>query len=335
MKVTSEIELKNLIKQLEHSQTDLDLMNQVAIGYMENPSMIEDQDDLKYFEKAYETRKTIKSTNNLAWQLFFEWGDEERAFSIQKECLDLKSKSYIPYFLFSYILLHRKEYNKAIEYSVIANQKADNRIINHNIGVAYYRLGNYIKAIDFFIASATNEDSEFKGLFNLAACYLRIDDKAKLRSTLKQLENKITWEFGDNIGGYELATLYYEMGDYKNATKCAIRQGLDGIDLADWTDIGYSLWKENNELYISQIEKSITEKKAYISEIECGHEDWEDETDEEKKSNITEFEREIKKLSNLEKSFLNQRPISKIDVWEEYCGCLMFDCKRCGNQSND
>ena len=335
MTITSEIKLKNLISQLEQNPTNLDLMNQVAIGYMENPSMIEDREDLKYFEKAYEIKKTIKSTNNLAWQLFFEWGEEERAFSIQKECLDFKPKSYIPYFLFSYMLLHRKEYKLAIEFSEIANQKIDNRIIPHNIGVANYRLGYYAESINFFTSSSTNEDVEFKSLFNLAVCYLRINEKEKLLSSLKQLEDKISWNFGDNISGYEIATLYYEIGYFKNAARCAIKQGLDGIDLADWTDIGYSIWNEDKEIYLSQIEKSINEKSTYISEINNGHKDWEDETEEEKKSTILEFEQEIKTLSDLEKSFTNRKPKTKIDVWEEYCGCLMFDCKRCGNQPND
>lgn len=335
MTATTEIELKKLISQLEQNPTDLDLLNQVAIGYMENPSMIADKDDLKYFEKAYKIEKTIKSTNNLAWQLFFEWGDEERAFNIQKECIALKPKSYIPYFLFGYMLLHRKEYKDAIDYLEKAKEIVDSRIINHNIGVAFYKLGNYKNAIAQFSKCNIAEDIEFKSLFNLAVSYLKIGDRKKLLSTLQLLEDNMTWNFGDNISGYELASIYYKIEDYRNASKCAIKQGLKGIDLADWKDIAYSIWITDNEMYSIQIGKAINEKRAYVEEINNGHEDWEDETDEEKQSNILEFEREIKSLSDLEKAFINERPESKIDVWEEYCGCLMFDCKRCGNQSND
>jgi len=335
MTATTEIELKKLIYQLELNPTNLDLINRVAIGYMENPSMIVDKEDLKYFEKAYKIEKTIKSTNNLAWQLFFEWGDEDRAFNIQKECIDLKPKSYIPYFLFGYMLLHRKEYKKAIEYLEKAKGKSDSRIINHNIGVAYHRLGNYNKAIEIFANCNIAEDIEFKSLFNLAVSLLMVGDREKLLSTLQLLEKNISWNFGDNISGYEIASLYYRIADYKNAMKCAVKQGLDGIDLADWKDIAYSIWNIDKEMYSAQIKKSISEKKTYITEIKNGHEDWEDETDEEKESNVLEFEREIKNLLDLEQSFIIERPESKIDVIEEYCGCLMFDCKRCGNQSDD
>lgn len=335
MIATTEIELKELINQLELNPTNLDLINQVAIGYMENPTMITDREDLKYFEKAYEVKKTIKSTNNLAWQLFFEWGNEERAFEIQKECLDLNPKSYIPYFLFGYMLLHRKEYNEAIQYLEIAKNISDKRIINHNIGVASYRLEDYNKAIEIFEKCMLDNDIEYKNLFNLAVSYLKAGNRDKLLLTLQLLEKNISWNFGDNISGYEIASLYYEIEDYKNAMKCAVKQGLDGIDFSDWKDVAYSVWKVDKKMYSSQIEKTVNEKKTYIVEIKSGHEDWEDETDEEKESSIIEFEEEIKNLKDLEKSFINERPESRIDVWEEYCGCLMFDCKRCGNQPND
>ena len=58
--MVSAIALKKRISQLEQNPTNLDLMNSVAIGYMENPSMIEDHTDLKYFEKAYKTKKNSK-----------------------------------------------------------------------------------------------------------------------------------------------------------------------------------------------------------------------------------------------------------------------------------
>ena len=43
------IELNELIKELENHPTNLDLINSIAIGYFENPSMLIDNDDLKHF----------------------------------------------------------------------------------------------------------------------------------------------------------------------------------------------------------------------------------------------------------------------------------------------
>jgi tetratricopeptide (TPR) repeat protein len=331
----SEIELKELIQQLEENSTDTNLMNKVALGYMANPLMIDDQDDLKLFEKAYKTRKTIKSTNNLAWQLFFEWGEEERAFEIQKECISLNPKSYIPYFLYGYILTHRKEYTKALEILKTAYSKKVKQEIALNIGVAHYRNEDFKNAKVYFELGTKDTLRENKGLFNLAVTELKQDNLENSISILKNLELNIDWEFGDIISGYEIASVYAYISDYENASRCAIKQGLNGIDLCDWTDIGYSLWKTNRDVYMSTIETSIEEKEGFLKEIEDGHEDWEHESDDEKKESIELFKNEIESLNLLENQFEKEAPKSKIDVWEEYCGCLMFDCPCCGNQSND
>lgn len=71
MTATTEIELRQLIEKLKDKPNDLDLINRIAIGYLENPSMLTDNEDLKYFELAYNTKKTIKSSHNLAWYLYF------------------------------------------------------------------------------------------------------------------------------------------------------------------------------------------------------------------------------------------------------------------------
>lgn len=63
---STEIELKTLIQELEYNLTNFDLINSVAFGYFENPSMLTDNEYLKHFEFAYRTQKTIKSTHNLA-----------------------------------------------------------------------------------------------------------------------------------------------------------------------------------------------------------------------------------------------------------------------------
>ena len=67
MNAISEIELKKLLEEFKKTPENLDLINQIAIGFFENPSMLNDNEDLKYFELAYSTKKTIKSAHNLAW----------------------------------------------------------------------------------------------------------------------------------------------------------------------------------------------------------------------------------------------------------------------------
>ncbi len=118
MKATTEIELKELIDKLKEKPKDLDLINQIAIGYFENPSMLTDNEDLKYFELAYSIKKTIKSSHNLAWYLYFEWSEENRAIEIQKELIEQKPKSFLPYYLLGFMLLEKGDYENALEYLI-------------------------------------------------------------------------------------------------------------------------------------------------------------------------------------------------------------------------
>ena len=110
MRIT-EKQLKKWLVDLEESPTDLDLINKVALGYMNNPDMCSEQEDLDFFEKAYKLKKTIKSSHNLAWQLYFEYGSEERALKIQEECMSLEPCSSIPYHFYGYRFLSKSRYS--------------------------------------------------------------------------------------------------------------------------------------------------------------------------------------------------------------------------------
>jgi hypothetical protein len=47
------LQLKALIKQLEKDPTNIDLINEVAMGYYQTPEMITNDEDLKLFRKTY------------------------------------------------------------------------------------------------------------------------------------------------------------------------------------------------------------------------------------------------------------------------------------------
>lgn len=75
MKATTDLELKELLQKLEKDPTNLDVINSLAIGYFENDDQKTDKKDFDYFEKAYNLKKTVKSTHNFAWFLYFEWSE--------------------------------------------------------------------------------------------------------------------------------------------------------------------------------------------------------------------------------------------------------------------
>lgn len=331
--VTKE-ELKQLLTQLKDDEKNLDLINKVALAYMENYEMVTDKEDLYYFEKAYKIKKTVKSTHNLAWQLFFEWGQPERALEIQQECINLKPKSYMPYYFLGHMLLCDQKLHDALKYLQFAYKKTPRKEIVHNIGVTHFRMGDFPEAINAFKEAHNDHDTNYKSLYCLALAYKKAKKLEKLQLTLKELNSKQMGSL-DTISGYDLAQLYFEIDDYDSAKRCIVKQGVNGYSFLDWKELTYSIWKTDKALFEQLLNKAIKENQTFINEIKSGHKDWNDETEEEKAEYITDFENDIKALKNLDDTFTKSKPESTIDVIEERGGCLLFDCPRHGVQADD
>jgi len=336
MTATTEIELKKLIQDFEKNPNNLDLINSLAIGYSENPSMQTDNEELKYFELAYLIKKTVKSTHNLAWYLYFEDGNEEKAINIQKECIELSPKSYYPYYLYGYMLLEKNKFDEAISYLEKAYQIRERRDILYNIGFCYFQMGNIEKSKECFYKSVSELDIENRSLYGLAICEWKLNNFEQVKIIADKILKDIETKNNDLITGYEIGLLYFLLGDLQQSTKCLIKQGINGVDLIDWPELSYSLYKTNNELWFETINKRILELKEWYSEIENNHDDWSDYTDEEKEEQLIDIKGEIKvKQEILSKGIA--KPIINLNksIWEEHCGCLLFDCKRHNNIVND
>lgn len=336
MIATTEIELKKLIQDFEKDWDNLDLINSLAIGYFENTSMQNDNEELKYFELAYLTRKTVKSSHNLAWYLYFESGDEDRAIKIQKECIELLPKSYYPYYLYGYMLLDKNNYEEAIPFLNKAYQIGKRRDILYNIGYCYFQMGDIEKSKESFSKSVSELDVENRSLYGLAICEWKLNNFEQVKIIADKLIKEIETKDNDIVTGYEIGLLYFLLNDLKQASRCLIKQGINGIDLIDWPELSYPLYKTNKELWFEKINNRIIELKEWYIEIENNHEDWNNYSDEEKKEELSDINAEI----NFKQEILNKemtKPIINLNkkIWEEHCGCLLFDCKRHNNIEND
>ncbi len=336
MTPTTEIELKKLIQLYEKEPNDIDLINSLAVGYYENPSMQTDNEELKYFELAYLIKKTVKSTHNLAWYLYFEVGNEEKAINIQKECIELSPKSYYPYYLYGYMLLEKNKLDEAISYLEKAYQIGKRRDILYNIGFCYFQMGNIEKSKECFSNSVSELDVENRSLYGLGICEWKLNNFKQVKIIADKILKDIETKDNDLITGYEIGLLYFLLDDLQQASNCVIKQGIDGIDLIDFPELSYSLYKINKELWFEKINNRIIVLKEYYSEIENNHDDWSDYNDEEKEEQLIDIKEEIK----IKEEVINKdiaKPIINLNksIWEEYCGCLLFDCKRHNNIKND
>tara|TARA_R110001592_G_scaffold362246_2_gene675503 strand:- start:9 stop:1052 length:1044 start_codon:yes stop_codon:yes gene_type:complete len=346
MTATSDIEFKTLLEDLEKDPSNLDLINKVAIGYFENYDQKSDKEDYDYFELAYNLKKTVKSTHNFAWFLYFEWSeiewrwDEdsaiEKALKIQKESIELNPKSYFPYYQYGYMLLDQKKYQEAIPFLEKANKIENQREITHNLGFCHFQLKDYQKAFERFENSVKIQDIENRSLFNLSLAAFQTNRLEQLETIAKKLFAEIETNVHKTVSGYEIGLLFYLLKDYQLATTCLLKQGIDGIDLFDWQELSYSLYLTDEEKWRNKITQSIDERIDWVKEIESGHEDWEDYSEEEKCERLIELKSEIE-LRN--ETLSREMPEPKLDLTEsllvEHCGCLLFDCNRHGNRKND
>jgi tetratricopeptide (TPR) repeat protein len=336
MTETTEIQLKKLLQNLKQDSKNIDLINSIAIGYFENPSMLDENEDLHYFELAYKTKNTIKSAHNLSWYLYFEWGEQTRAIIIQKECVELNPKTFYPYYQLGYMLLDQKQFKEAIPYLEKANQIENQRDITHNLGYCYFQLEQFEKSRDIFSIAVTELDIENRSLFNLALAEYECKNLEKVKSIADKLIKKIEINQHSTISGYEVGLLYFLLNDFEKTTDCLIKQGIDGIDLLDWDDLSYSLYQTNKTIWSKQINKSIQERTEWIEEIKSNHEDWSEYSNQEKEERLNELRTEIQENENaLKNETTKPKPEINKSLLVENCGCLMFDCKRHGNKTND
>lgn len=345
MTATTDIELNDLLQELEKDPTNLDVINALAIGYFENYDKKTDKEDYDYFEKAYNLKRTVKSTHNFAWFLYFEWSEIEwnwkednaieRALQIQKECIALNPKSFYPYYQYGYMLLDQKRFKEAIPFLNKAYQIEKRRDILHNMGYCHFQMNEFHKAQELFSQSATDLDTENRSLYNLALTEWKLNNTEQVKIIADKLSN-IKTEFTDTISGYEIGVLYFLIDDFQRASECLVKQGINGIDLMDWKDLSYSLFKTDNKLWNKKIKDSIDKRKKWCTEIESNHENWSEYTDEEKKERQAELKTEIKVRQEALNNTMN-KPVQDLNtsVFVEYCDCLLFDCKRHENRMND
>ena len=346
MTATTNIELKELLQALEKEPTNLDAINSLAIGYFENYDQKTDKEDYDYFEKAYNLKRTVKSTHNFAWFLYFEWSEIEwrwkqdnaiaRAIEIQKECIDLGPKSYYPYYQCGYMLLDQKKFKEAIPFLDKAYNIEKQRDIIHNIGYCYFQMEEFQKAKESFSQSTTDLDIENISLYNLALTEWKLNNTEQVKLIADKLSKHIETNVHETISGYEIGLLFFLLDDLQRASECLVKQGINGIDLLDWSDLSYSLFITDNKLWRKKINDSIDERKKWCNEIANNHEDWSEYTSEEKTERLIELKSEIK----IRQKTLNNvmtKPIQDLNknIWVEYCGCLLFDCKRHECKKND
>ena len=339
----TEEDIKQLEEALAANPTDTNLMNKLALGYLVNPDLLQDNEDVKLLEKVYQTKKTIKSTHNLAWFYYCEGCGEnskpERAIEIQQECISMNPKSFYPYRLYGQMLLKNNQPLEAIKYLEIGYSKENCREIANNLGVLYAQQGDLHSCHDYFIKATNEKDIEYKSKYNLAITKIQLGEtEGALRITEELKKNIIDGNNGsDDVDYFEVAYLYYLLNDDDSAYSCCKKCDWNYYDLFSWEYVTYLIYKNDLEVFKKLVADQIEKEKNWIKENKDNDEYWEDDTEEEKQQELAQRESHITRLRNLEAEFARNKPNTDVknQFLLETCGCLLFDCVRHGNLKDD
>ncbi|MDP8080357.1 tetratricopeptide repeat protein [Phocoenobacter skyensis] len=325
--------IQKLLTQLAINPEDTDLMNRIAIKSLENAAF---DDCNKFLQLAYDTKKTVKTSHNLAWYLFFELGEEDKAIKIQREIIKQNPKSYLPYYLFATMLIDIGNYNDALPYLKIAGKKSDRKDILHNIGCCYFYLGNFEKSEQYFGKINKEFDHQCRSAFNQAITNFKLGNLDITRKIADRLSTKVETHSFDTIGGYEIALLYFLLDDFEKASQLLIKEGISGIDLPDWSELSYSLFISNHKQWVEEHKKMITDRKNWIEEIKTDPDEWDFDSEQEKQERLNELNDEINTIDNIIIQGV-AKPTPDLDkkIWIEPAGCLLFDCEIHKNIAND
>jgi len=338
----SEEDIKQLEKALAENPKDINLMNELALAYFVNPKLLKDNKDVKLLEKAYQTKKTIKSTHNLAWFYYEGYGENssfERAFEIEQECISMNPKSFYPYHLYGLMLLINNQYSEAIKYLEIAHSKEKCRYIMNDLGVAYAKEGDLQNSHEYLVKATNEKDIEYKSKYNLAITKIQLEKKEDALKIAEELKKMILSgiNYSDYIDGFTVAYLYYLLNDYDSAYSCCKMCDWNSYDLLSWEYVPYLIYKNDIEVFKKLVASKIETERNWIIENKDNDEFWEDDTEEEKQEYLAERESEITRLTELEAEFALNQP--NIDFNNQYflesCGCLLFGCSEHNNLKED
>ncbi|MDX8393313.1 MAG: hypothetical protein R8K21_01845 [Mariprofundales bacterium] len=314
-------EIKQLEKKLAQTPNNTDLMNKVAIAYMENPlDFISDggTEDLKLFEKAYKTQQTVKTINNLAYQLFIEFAfeaNQKRAMQLQKSCIEMKPNSYMPYYLYGHMLLESKNYKDAIKYFEIAyDKRAPKRSIYNHFGTAYFQLGLYEKAISCFQKSLNPENIYHDVWLNLAMANAAAGNKEKAREILQDTEKNIEWnEPVEGCNSFIIAEIYTFLGDYNSVVNLMSEKYIGYVSMKDMA-VGYAFYISAPDLFKAKLAEEIQDSRDEINDMENNPKDHIDGTDDIIEDLILDCEKDIITLQDLPLFFAQGKPKIKLKI---------------------
>jgi Tfp pilus assembly protein PilF len=332
-------EIRQLENSLSKNPKDTDLMNKLAIGYLNcrEADSFDKVDDL--LKKAFDVKPTIKTSNNYAYQIITDWDDYEKGIEILKPFVDKEPKSFMPYNLIGYAYLMKENYEKAKFYFEIAMTLTQTEMVEiiHNLAVCENHLNKPQEALTLYEKSIAIMDKDNESKFNKALCQIELGLDSETNKIIEEI--RLSEAYKDHtawVSCDDLSQLCFIKNDMKQAYELLMESPFS-IDLSSYPEYSYLLLKYNaskfNELSEEQIQRNI----AWIADLNNPEdEEYDDYTEEERIAEIRKLNNEIETIKTLGQKLINPPEIKPLELYKTIiCGCMFYDCKLHGTQFDD
>lgn len=295
-----------------------------------------------YFTRAYQLKRTVKSTHNFAWFLFYHSGEEERGRQVQQQCLALEPRSVYPYYQYGHMLWCHGRYGEAVPYFRAAYEREKDGPILNNMGVCYTEEGDFTNAkACFATVIEAGSDIDDKSTFNLALTEYKLGnvDQAKrladtLTSRTKEMTDVSPFDLAEHY--LDLADLYFVLGEYRRSFECLSKQGFRWYSRPG-DSRSYAIYVSDELLWRKWVHDAMEKRLESIAELSSNDVQWSDWTDEEKQARVSEYQSEIEEWK---KHLQNGFPEPTVDIIDgrlriaDY-RCTLFDCTEHQTREDD
>lgn len=271
-------------------------------------------------EKLAKKKPSVESLNNYAYLLLHEEEDYERAWDMLQQVLPMQPQSEFPYLMLGELAIHFKRFEEAKLYLQKALTFKESEIATHNIGIAYFSLGEHEQAAQTFSRCAG--DSGMVQLYKVVS-WIHAGQTTKAKALLDAWNE----EADDYTGAIEIADVYIEFGCFMEAREHFEKEWQQYfVSPYIVSRYAYTLWQIGDKAACEQVvQHAINKKKEEIMEEEQIEldEHW---TEHDRAERLVEHHVELKELQSLIER-LSQGFVPPFD-FELYPtgGCQLFGC---------
>lgn len=331
-------DIRELESSLSENPNDTDLMNKLAIGYLScrEANSYNKVDNL--FKTAFETKPSIKTANNYAYQIITDWDNYEKGIEILQPFVDKEPKSFMPYNLIGYAYLLKEKYEKAkcyLEKAMTISQTEMVEII-HNLAVCENQLNNPLKALTLYERSIAIMDKDNESKFNKTICQIELGQTSEIDQIIQEIRNSEAYKDPTAwVSCTDLSQLCYLKNDLKQAYDILMES--PNFDLQSYPEFCYLLLKYNDSKLNELAEEEVESKKSWIADLnDPEDEEYDDYTEKERVGEIKKLNEEIETIRTLRQKLINPPELKPSELYKTiFCGCMFYDCKIHRTQFDD